>query len=250
MLRLAVALGLGAISLMSAPVKAEVTELGEASFVVRHSVVVAKPPRDVWLALISPAKWWNKSHTWSGDAANLSITPQAGGCFCERIPGEDNSRSVGLEGSAQHMVVVHAFPDKVLRMRGGLGPLQSEPAQGVLTITLQKVGQGTRINMEYIVGGAMRYKTPELAKAVDAVIGVQMEGLATLLGLVEMPAAKPEPKPSEGKAGDAAPAGEDTAGKSVSPAAKTSVNDAFDDIGKDAGAAPAAGEGGESPEGA
>ena len=48
------------------------------------------------------------------------------------------------------MVVIQAVPRKVLRMRGGLGPLQSEPVDGVLTITLQPIedpdekGEGQR----------------------------------------------------------------------------------------------------------
>ncbi|MBB3035302.1 SRPBCC family protein [Alteriqipengyuania lutimaris] len=177
-----------AICALGAPAGAEVTETSDSHFVTRHAVDVAVPPADAWLALISPADWWNDSHTWSADAANLALTPQAGGCFCETIPAEDGENASGLEGSVQHMSVLQAVPRKVLRMRGALGPLQSEPVDGVMTITLQPIEDddgelaGTRIVWEYIVGGAMRFEIPQISKAVDGVIGQQALGLAEALG--------------------------------------------------------------------
>ena len=76
-------------------------------------------------------------------------------------------------------------------MRGALGPLQSEPVDGVLTITMQPIegadgedeeATGTRIVWEYVVGGTMRFEVPQIAKAVDGVIGQQALGLAETLG--------------------------------------------------------------------
>ena len=135
------AIALCAASVLAAPAQAEVTESSDTHFVSRHSVDIGVQPKDAWLALIAPGDWWNDSHTWSADASNMRLTPQAGGCFCETIPAEDGAQTMGLEGSVQHMVVVQAVPRKVLRMRGGLGPLQSEPVDGVLTITLQPIEQ-------------------------------------------------------------------------------------------------------------
>lgn len=182
------ALMLAAPALLAAPAQAEVVESSDTHFVSRHAVEVAVPPKDAWLALIAPADWWNDSHTWSADASNLSLTPQAGGCFCETMPAEDDDDSFGLEGSAQHMVVVQAVPRKVLRMRGALGPLQSEPVDGVLTITMQPIEgdegdiTGTRFVWEYVVGGTMRFEIPAISQAVDGVIGEQAMGLAEALG--------------------------------------------------------------------
>ena len=62
--------------------------------------------------------------------------------------------------------MIHAAPGRVLRLSGGLGPLQSEPVGGVLTITLKETVTGTRILWEYVVGGYMRYKCDEIAPAV------------------------------------------------------------------------------------
>ena len=123
----------------TAPAAAEVVQTSETGFTTRDSVVVKGTPFDAWLALIAPAKWWNKAHTWSGDAANLYISPQANGCFCELLPAPEGAPEEVRRGSALHMSVVMADPGKVLRMRGGLGPLQSEPAEGVLTVTMAKV---------------------------------------------------------------------------------------------------------------
>lgn len=199
---------LAVLSALSAvPVAAEVTGGGPDSFVSRHEVVVKASPKEVWLALISPASWWTSEHTWSGEAANLSLTPQAGGCFCEKIPEVDEPGRFTLEGSVEHMRVIQAYPERALRMQGALGPLQSEPVTGILTIAISEVEQGTRIVWEYNVGGPMRYELPVIARAVDGVMGRQVNALAKGLGPVAMP--KPEAAPEGDAAGDeAAPAPE------------------------------------------
>ncbi|MEO1967459.1 MAG: SRPBCC family protein [Sphingomonadaceae bacterium] len=177
----------------------EVVKTTEDDFVTRDTARVAATPMETWLMLIKPGQWWNPEHTWSGDAANMTLTPQAGGCFCERIPGKDQPGAFALEGSAMHAMVVQAFPLNVLRMRGGLGPLQGEPATGVLTITLKPVDGGTRIMWEYNVGGPMRYTIDEIAPAVDGVMSEQLHRLQKKLGALEEKGdgkASPEPDKS------------------------------------------------------
>jgi hypothetical protein len=199
----------------SVPASAEVTRTTDNSFVSRNEVVVKATPKEVWLALITPSGWWQSAHTWSGDAKNLSLMPQAGGCFCETIPEVDEPGRFTLEGSVEHMRVVQAYPEAALRMVGSLGPLQSEPVTGVLTIVLSKHERGTRIVFEYNVGGSMRYEIPVISKAVDGVMAAQLASLAKQLGVVLLlpapatapssapapesgaqPAAKPAPKPA------------------------------------------------------
>lgn len=185
---------LATLALMQAvPAVAEVTRATEVGFVSRNEVVVSASPKDVWLALISPATWWQSEHTWSGDAKNLTLMPQAGGCFCETIPEVDEPGRFTLQGSVEHMRVVQAYPESALRMIGSLGPLQSEPVTGVLTIVISKVPKGTRIVFEYNVGGSMRYEIPVISKAVDGVMAAQLAALAKPLGVVAMPAAEPRP---------------------------------------------------------
>jgi hypothetical protein len=197
-----------AVTLTSRPVSAEVVETSPDHFVTRDSVTVKASPKAAWLALIDPAAWWDSAHTWSGSSANLTLAPQGGGCFCERLPEDDTANEVGLAGSAQHMVVVMAEPMKVLRMRGALGPLQSEPVDGVLTITLQSVpGAATKLVMEYVVAGHMRYPVEKISASVDGVMSQQLGHLADKLGrAAALPASKPERKPSPGSPTPANPA--------------------------------------------
>ena len=214
---------------LSAPTAAEVVQTTETGFTTRDSVVVKGTPYDAWLALIAPAKWWNKSHSWSGDAANLYISAQANGCFCELLPAPEGAPEEVRRGSALHMTVVMADPGKVLRMRGGLGPLQSEPADGVLTVTLSQVEGGTLIVWEYVVGGPMRYEIPMISKAVDGVMSEQLRGLARVLGPVEV-ADKPE-ETDEPAAAAKPDAGQSAATKPAEKAApKPKVEEAFEDL--------------------
>jgi len=180
-----ISLGVLFAALIVTPVQAEVVVLKDDAFVTRDSVTVEADLRETWLQLISPGKWWNEAHTFSGDAANLMLRPQAGGCFCETIAPKDTVNQIGLAGSVEHMRVILAMPDQALRMNGALGPLQSEPVNGVLTVTLGETEKGTRLVFEYAVAGYMRYETPPISKAVDGVISQQMMALAGLLGPVE-----------------------------------------------------------------
>lgn len=203
-------LALAALGL-NAPAAAELTRITDDGFVSRHEVVVEASPTAVWLALTTPAGWWSKEHTWSGDSNNLTLTPQAGGCFCETIPEVDEPGRFTLQGSVEHMRVIQAYPELALRMQGALGPLQSEPVTGILTIAISKVEQGTRIVWEYNVGGPMRYEVPVISKAVDGVMGVQLAALGKLLG----PVALPEDEASKAVEQDAAGQSEGDAPKAA-----------------------------------
>ena len=182
------------------PASAEVIASSEAGFVVRETAEVPAAPAATWAALVAPQNWWNKAHTFSGDSANLYLDAQGGGCFCEKLPLKEGAPGA-RPGSVAHMRVVYADPGKALRMVGSLGPLQSEALTGTMTITLKPGGAGTRVVLEYIVGGYMRYKVEEIAPAVDKVLAEQLAGLAASLSPpaeaadpVEEPA-KPKGKP-------------------------------------------------------
>lgn len=248
----------GLSALAASPSLAEVTRSTDDSFVSRNEVVVAATPKEVWLALISPATWWQSAHTWSGDAKNLTLMPQAGGCFCETIPEVDEPERFTLEGSVEHMRVVQAYPEQALRMVGNLGPLQSEPVAGVLTVAISKTPDGTRIVFEYVVGGPMRYEVPVISKAVDAVMAAQIAALAKPLGMVPLPSAPSidEPAPAGKSTGDSSPAAAPAPAPATRPvprptappdaaAAKStsktpSVADAFEDLDDNPAAEPKA----------
>ncbi|MBD2841441.1 SRPBCC family protein [Erythrobacter rubeus] len=203
MRKIITSIGAAAALLAGTPLAAEVTDESEAGFVTRDEAVVDATPKEVWLALITPSTWWNSAHTWSADSSNLTLTPQAGGCFCETIPEAEDAGRITLEGSVEHMRVIQAYPESALRMTGALGPLQSEPVTGILTIALSEVDAGTRIVWEYNVGGKMRFETPVIARAVDGVMSEQLNGLANLLGRVGGAAAAPDADTDAEGEGDA-----------------------------------------------
>jgi hypothetical protein len=197
MLRAAMVLGLTV--LVGAPAAAEVVASSDSGFVIKHVVDVSANATDAWKALIAPAGWWNSAHTYSGDSANLYLDAQGSGCFCELLPLAKDAPEGTRRGSVEHMHVVYAEPGRVLRMRGGLGPLQSEAVDGTLTITFKPIeGGGTRMQWFYVVGGYARFKFPEMAVSVDKVVGEQAARLGKLLGAkFDEAAAKPEPAASD-----------------------------------------------------
>ena len=204
---------IGAIAVAAAaPAAAEVVSTGEDSFVTQDTARVAATPRQTWMALIKPGDWWNDSHTWSADASNMTLVPTAGGCFCEKIPGEGD---IPLDGSAQHALVVQAVPDKALRLRGELGPLQAVPATGVLTVTLTEIDGGTQIGWEYHVGSVTGFDIDVIAGAVDGVMTQQLRGLRDHLGALDgedeeqEPAKEPEESAEEAPEEEDGPAEED-----------------------------------------
>jgi len=165
-------------AVLAGPAAAEVTASSDAGFVSRNVAEVSAAPDEVWQVMLQPGRWWNGEHTYSGDARNLSIAAVPGGCFCESIPATGTG---GLGGAIEHMRVVYVAPNALLRLSGGLGPLQSEAVTAVLTMTLEPAGDGTRISWEFVVGGYMRPSMRELAPVVDGVIGEQLTRLAASL---------------------------------------------------------------------
>jgi hypothetical protein len=191
MIRIAVALATSTLALGSAaPAAAEVVAVSDAGFTVKHSIVAAADKTAVWKALLAPAKWWSSAHTWSGQADNLYLDAQATGCFCEKLPRPADAPADQRMGSVEHMHIVYADPQAgILRMTGGLGPLQGEALGGIMTIKLTAVVGGTRIDVEYAVGGLLRIKGDAIAPAVDSVLGQQFGRLA---GLFVVAPVKPE----------------------------------------------------------
>ena len=85
--------------------QAAVTSASEAGFAVENSVDIKADAKRVYALLATPGHWWNGEHSYSGDAANLSLEPRAGGCFCERILVPS-----GSPGTVEHARVIYAAP--------------------------------------------------------------------------------------------------------------------------------------------
>jgi uncharacterized protein YndB with AHSA1/START domain len=110
-------------------------------------------------------KWWNSAHSWSGDARNLSINDNTGGGFVEKLKNG---------GRVVHLTVVFADPGRLLRMTGGLGPLQSLAVAGSMTWTLTKAENGTTVEFSYAVGGYRPGGLASLAVPVDNMLNEQL----------------------------------------------------------------------------
>ena len=155
--------------LAAAPAAAEVKSAEAGGFEVESKAVVAATPAETYAMLGRIGEWWNKEHTYSGDAANMSLKLKVGGCFCERIP-EGNGR-------IEHGRVIYTRPGVTLRLQGGLGPLQELGMAGVLTWSLKSVPGGTEIVQTYRVGGYVKGGADKLAPIVDMVMAEQLAGL-------------------------------------------------------------------------
>jgi hypothetical protein len=110
--------------------------------------------------------WWDSEHTYSGKSENLSIDLRPNGCFCERLD---------KQGSIVHMTVIYVEPGKIIRLTGGLGPLQQFAATGVMTVEFKGDGTRTIVDFTYTVGGYIPGGFEKLAPLVDQVMTTQME---------------------------------------------------------------------------
>ncbi|MCB2058741.1 MAG: SRPBCC family protein, partial [Novosphingobium sp.] len=120
------AAAIGLAGLLAQPLHAEVTDQFDNGFAIALSAETTAGKSDAWKMLTAPAQWWSSEHTWSGDAANLYIDSQATGCFCEKLPRPADAPEGQRMGSVEHGHIVYADPQRgVLRLIGGLGPLQS-----------------------------------------------------------------------------------------------------------------------------
>jgi uncharacterized protein YndB with AHSA1/START domain len=149
--------------------RAEVAAASASGFIIRHELGIAATPAQVHARFFELARWWNGAHTYSGSAANLSLRQEPGACWCERL--KDG-------GFVRHMSLEYSAPGSLIRLSGGLGPLQSLGANGVLTLQLAAEAGGTRARLSYVVSG---FQPGEgllpLAAPVDGVLKEQFERL-------------------------------------------------------------------------
>ena len=149
---------------------AEVKLATPAALVIEHRFTIAATPRLAWDVLVHPQRYWPDGHTWSGDAAHLSLVPEAGGCFCERW----------TDASAEHGRVLMAVPGKLLRFRGALGPFQEMAVTGVMSVRLEPKDAGTEAVVTYRLSGDESHRLGDMAAVVDPVVREQFAGFAAL----------------------------------------------------------------------
>lgn len=150
--------------------QATVLEKGDSGFTVSHQIEAPVTPQELSRIVVEEIhNWWLDDHTWSGSSKNLKITSSLPACFCERMPNR---------GFVQHMQVVSMMPGKMLRMTGGLGPLQEFPVNAVMTFRFEETRQGSRLVLTYKVRGDAEDGVEKWAGPVDSVLGQQLESLS------------------------------------------------------------------------
>jgi hypothetical protein len=146
--------------------EAKVMDAAAGGFTIKHSFEVNKGAAEAYTLFASKiAAWWDSDHTYSGKSENLSLELRPNGCFCESLENQ---------GSIVHMTVIYAQPGKILRMSGGLGPLQQFGAAGAMTIEFAGEANRTTVTLTYSVGGYAPGGFEKLAPLVDQVMVGQM----------------------------------------------------------------------------
>lgn len=161
-------LALVALALTPAFSAAEIADSAANGFTYKLILNLQAPPETVYQRLLAVGNWWNSSHTFSGDAHNLSIDAKPMGCWCEKLPNG---------GGVRHMQVVSVMPGKMLVMTGGLGPLQTMAATGSMKIVLGPANGGTQLQVTYSVTGYLPAGMNSLAAPVDGVLTEQFTRL-------------------------------------------------------------------------
>lgn len=168
-----IAAGFAVALLVSHPACAAVDGVGESGFALTETVHVAAPPARVYAAFVTPSQWWSPVHSYSHDAANFTMEPRAGGCWCEKLPDG---------GSVQHLTVAMVMPGKAIRLLGALGPFQAWGASGAMTVTFKAAADGgTDLVATYNMGGYSKDGFAGGAKAADAVLGDNLARLKTFI---------------------------------------------------------------------
>jgi hypothetical protein len=164
---------LGILGLSSA-VQAEVVSSAAGGFIVRNTVTVKAAPQAAYQRFIDIRSWWNPAHTYTSDSRNLSLRAEPGGCYCETL----NER-----GFVEHLRVVFVTPGKMIRLQGGLGPLQEMGAYGMMTLKFEAAAQSTQVTLNYAVTGYAPGKgLAEIAPIVDGVLLEQLQRYAKAAG--------------------------------------------------------------------
>lgn len=152
----------------AAPAAAEVVESSANGFAVRNTAQIAAHPSRVYNAAVDlVGRWWNPAHTFSKNAANLTLEARPGGCLCERI----------TNGGVVHLTVIYVAMQQEIRFTGALGPLQQTGIAASMTWKLSESAGGTAFEWSYTAGGYMPGGLQAIAPAVDAVLGGQLQRL-------------------------------------------------------------------------
>ena len=155
MLSTTVALMLG----LASPAAAEIASRSDDAFTLTFSARTSYGPGRIAGSLEGLPHWWDPAHTYSGDAANLSLDLRPGGCWCERLADGtdfDHGRTVSVTFGE---ILFHA----------PFGPLRDRATRADLTVAWSLADREMEPSWTFVVEG------PGVGAMAEAVDGV-MEG--------------------------------------------------------------------------
>jgi uncharacterized protein YndB with AHSA1/START domain len=168
--RAVISLGAGLLMAAGAAL-GEPSAVSPSGFLVTHRHEVRGTPQQVYEAIGRIGRWWNDVHSYSGHASNMSLNLVGGGCFCENWDGN----------SVQHAQVIQVRRGALVRLQGGLGPLQPLPVNAILTFAIAAVSDKTQLTVTYNVAGNTDAALDKLAAPVDSVIGEAADRLVAYI---------------------------------------------------------------------
>jgi hypothetical protein len=148
------------------PAAADVVSASPNGFEVRETVPLVVKPELAFSSFASLPAWWDPAHTYSKDAANLSLNLAPGGCLCENFPDG---------GGIEHLHVTYVEPGKHIILTGALGPLLPMAANGVLDVQIKSSAGGSVLTLDYRVSGFYNGGADKIAPAVDGMLAGQMK---------------------------------------------------------------------------
>jgi uncharacterized protein YndB with AHSA1/START domain len=160
------------IALLPFGAQARIVDSKPSGFTTENTITVPVDVTRAWEAVVEDVDdWWPKEHSWFGKEGRFRIEPRAGGCFCEKSGKRE----------ALHMTVSFVDPGSLLRLLGGLGPLQGLGLHGAMEFRFEAVEGGTKVTLHYVAGGYTTQDLVKFAPIVDQVQGLQLGGLEKYL---------------------------------------------------------------------
>ncbi|WP_420470522.1 hypothetical protein [Brevundimonas sp. FT23042] len=160
----------GACLSIATSVQAEVRDRGPDHFVLRYEAITDRTPPTLYAAVGAVGLWWDGAHTYSGDARNMTLPLEVGGCFCEQL----------ADGTAfEHGRVVGIDLASGISLDAPLGPLKGKAARADWRIEWSGDGPDRTLVMTYVVQG------DGLGVWADGVDGVMSGQFARLVRFIE-----------------------------------------------------------------
>ncbi|MBL0948208.1 hypothetical protein [Brevundimonas sp.] len=144
--------------LVTSPVAAEVISRSENAFTLKFEGTTRLDPTEVADAFSEVEQWWDPAHSYTGDAANLSLALETGGCWCEVMP----------DGSRFDHGRVESVALGELRLHAPFGPLRAMATRADLVVTYALVNGVVRTTWTFVVEGP---GVGAMADPVDGVMG-------------------------------------------------------------------------------